>query len=171
LHRWGGLAAAIPLLVVIVSGLLLQVKKEVPWVQPSTVSGSAKGESPQLDWGAMLAIARTVEPAEIEQWSDIDRMDVRVDKGIVKIVAKNRWELQLDLADGSLLSSTYRRSDLIESLHDGSFFHEQAKLWVFLPNGLVLLGLWGSGLWLWYVPLRARRKQRVRRTEGQQETP
>ena len=31
LHRWGALLTALPLLIVIVSGLLLQVKKQIPW--------------------------------------------------------------------------------------------------------------------------------------------
>ena len=162
LHRWGGLAIALPLFLVIASGILLQVKKQVSWVQPSTQSGIKADTTPAQDWESILQIARSVPPAEIADWSDIDRLDVRVDKGIVKVLAKNRWELQLDLASGEILSSTYRRSDLIESLHDGSFFHEQAKLWIFLPNGLILLGLWFSGMWLWYIPIRARRRHTAR---------
>ena len=35
-HRWGAVLVAVPFLLVLVSGLLLQVKKQVPWVQPAT---------------------------------------------------------------------------------------------------------------------------------------
>lgn len=48
--------------------------------------------------------------------------------------------------------SKYRRSDLIESIRDGSFFGgDWVKLGLFLPAGLVLLLLWFSGLWMWWV--------------------
>jgi uncharacterized iron-regulated membrane protein len=63
------------------------------------------------------------------------------------------------LADGRILSSAYRRSDWIEQLHDGSFFGDWAKLWLFLPNGIVLLGLWITGAYLWYLPFYAKRKK------------
>ncbi len=159
LHRWGGLLAALPLLLVIVSGLLLQVKKQVPWVQPPTRKGEQFHVEPALTWPLLLEAARAVPEADISDWADIDRLDVRPGKGIVKIQAQNRWEIQLDLATGQVLSSTLRRSDWIESLHDGSYFSDFAKLWVFLPNGLVLLGLWGTGMWLWYMPLGAKRRK------------
>ena len=161
LHRWGALLTALPLLIVIVSGLLLQVKKQIPWVQPPTIKGAVKN-APSQSWDELLRVATTVEEAEVESWEDIDRIDVRPGKGIAKIQCANRWELQIDLDSGELLSSTYRRSDFIESLHDGSFFSDGAKLWVFLPNGIVLFGLWVSGVWLWYIPFAAKREKKQR---------
>ncbi len=160
LHRWGALLTFLPLIVVIVSGLLLQVKKQVPWVQPPTARGVAPGEMPRQSWSDILQVATDVPAANVAGWEDVDRLDVRPDKGIVKLQCANRWELQIDLATGQVLSSRYRRSDFIESLHDGSFFSEPAKLWVFLPNGLVLFGLWVTGVWLWYIPFRSRRRKR-----------
>ncbi len=61
-----------------------------------------------------------------------------------------------------MLQVAYRRSDLIESIHDGSFFHDRAKLWVFLPAGLILIGLWVTGVYLWLLPhlVKRRRKER-----------
>lgn len=163
LHRWGAVICGLPLLLVITSGILLQVKKQSDWVQPPTQKGSQQNQPPTADWPGILSAVRQVEAAEVEDWNDIDRLDVRPSKGIVKVQCANRWEVQLDLATAEVLSSTYRRSDLIESLHDGSIFSAGAKLWVFLPNGLILLGLWISGAWLWYLPVRSRRRQRQRR--------
>jgi uncharacterized iron-regulated membrane protein len=80
----------------------------------------------------------------------------------VKVRCRNRWELQIDLETGAVLSSTMRRSDLIESLHDGSFFGDPVKLGVFLPSGLLLLLLLITGAWLWYLPIRNRRINRRR---------
>ncbi len=162
LHRWGAIVCTIPLLLVIASGLLLQIKKQIEWVQPPTRQGASANETPRQSWSEILEITRAVETAEVAGWKDIDRLDVRPEKGVVKVRCKNRWELQIDLQSGDVLSSTYRRSDLIESLHDGSFFTESAKAWIFLPNGIILIGLWGTGVWLWYLPLRNRRKKRPR---------
>ena len=166
LHRWGALACALPLLIVIATGLLLQVKKQVPWIQPPTQRGVTSDVVPDQTWSDILAVARSVPEAAVERWDDIDRLDVRPARGIVKVRCRNRWELQIDLSTGEILSSTARRSDLIESLHDGSFFSEPVKLGLFLPSGLVLLALWFTGAWLWYMPIRSRRINRRRRAAG-----
>jgi uncharacterized iron-regulated membrane protein len=53
---------------------------------------------------------------------------------------------------------------LIESIHDGSFFAgEWTRLGVFMPAGLVLLLLWISGMWMWWVPFAAKRRSRALR--------
>ena len=163
LHRWGALLTFIPLALVIVTGLLLQVKKQVPWVQPPTMRGEAEGVT--ISWNKILEVAKSSPEAEVETWDDIDRLDVRPSKGLIKLQAKNHWELQVDANNGDLLSATYRRSDWIEALHDGSFFHDAAKLWVFLPNGLVLLGLWFTGMYLWWLPISVKRRKRRQREQ------
>ena len=54
----------------------------------------------------------------------------------------------------------YRRSDFIESIHDGTYFHDMAKLGVFLPSAIILLVLWITGMYLFFTTLLA--KQRVK---------
>ena len=149
------------MLLVIVSGLLLQVKKQVAWIQPPTQRGATNNATPAQSWNEILEAVRQVQEANVDTWNDIDRLDVRPSRGIVKVRCNNRWEVQLDLASGEVLSSTMRRSDLIESLHDGSFFSDPAKLWIFLPNGVALFALWLSGAWLWYLPFRAKRRKSI----------
>jgi uncharacterized iron-regulated membrane protein len=157
LHRWGALITVAPMLLVIVTGLLLQTKKQFAWVQPPTQRGST--DSPSISWAAVLKISVGIEEAQVNNWNDIARLDVQPQKGLIKIQCQNHWEIQIDAGSGEVLQSSYRRSDLIESLHDGSFFTEAAKLWIFLPNGLVLLGLWISGVYLWWLPIGAKRKK------------
>lgn len=161
LHRWGAILTALPLLLVIVSGLLLQIKKQSTWVQPATVKLGAT--EPRCSWDSVLASVAEIPEAEVSSWSDIDRVDVRPSKGIAKVQCKNRWEVQVDLKTGAAVVWNYRRSDFIESLHDGSFFSDAAKLWLFLPNGLVLLGLWCSGIYLWFLPMIVRRNKRLKK--------
>jgi len=104
-----------------------------------------------------LRYVRTVPKANIKTWQDINRLDVRPKKGIVKVRGNNDWEVQLDVKTGKVLQVMQRRSDFIESLHDGSFFHKHAKLWVFLPVAVLLVLLWLTGLFLFGFK-RVRRK-------------
>lgn len=161
LHRWGAIIAAVPIVVILLTGLLLQLKKDWAWVQPPT--GRGVGGAPMISMERILEIAIAVPEAGWSSRDDIDRLDVRLAAGIVKVRGRNRWEVQIDAVTGDVLSSTVRRSDLIESIHDGSWFHARAKLWVFLPAGAVLLALWLTGMYLWALPIVKRRRGRIRR--------
>jgi len=161
IHRMGAILIAVPLLIVIVSGILLLLKKDVAWIQPPTQRGV--GTSPTISFERVLEAARGVEEARIESWDDVDRLDVRPGKGVVKVRAKSSWEVQVNTETGDVLHVAYRRSDWIESIHDGSFFHRLAKLWLFLPSAVVLLGLWGTGMYLFFLPRLAKRRNRRRR--------
>ena len=164
LHRWGAIAIGLPLLSVVASGILLQVKKQVPWVQPKEHRTDVS--TPAVDWDKMLAAAKAIPEAGVEGWHHIDRVDVRPGKGILKVVTLSRWEAQIALATGEVLQVAYRRSDLIESLHDGSFYGDPVKLWIFLPSGLFLFGLWITGLYLWILPYLTKWKRAKLQVEG-----
>lgn len=160
MHRWGAILIALPFLIVLISGLFLQVKKEFSWIQPPSQEGSISNETPSIDFADILATARSVPEAEIENWEDVDRLDVRLDDGIVKVRSTTNWELQIDLGTGEVLSSMKRRSDIIETMHDGSWFHDQAKLWIFLPAAVIVTILWITGIYLFFVPYFAKWKNR-----------
>lgn len=162
IHRWGSIATSIPVLIVLVSGVVLQLKKESSWIQPKTQVGS--DQTPRISFSQILAVVQTVPEAEVQGWDDIERMDVRPGKGMLKVQCKNRWEVQLDAATGDVLQVAFRRSDLIESIHDGSFFSDAAKLGVFLPTAIVLVVLWVTGVYLFFLPHLAKRKKRLRQT-------
>jgi uncharacterized iron-regulated membrane protein len=158
IHHWGSIAIALPLVIVLVTGVLLLLKKDLDWIQPPTIKGEQKGLA--LEFDQILAIARTVPEADIDTWDDVDRLDVRPGRGMLKLRAENSWEIQIDANTGAILQVAYRRSDLIESIHDGSFFGDYAKLWVFLPSALVLIGLWVTGMVLFFHPYVVRARKR-----------
>lgn len=161
-HYWIGFAAALPLLVMIGSGLLLQAKKQWAWVQPAERRGT--GTVPALDLEGILASLRTVPDMQVRDWDDVNRLDVRPGRGVVKAWLMNGYEVQVDLGTGRVLQTAYRRSDVIETIHDGSYFGgDWTKLGLFLPAGVTMLVLWLSGLWMWWVPFIAKRR-RARRT-------
>lgn len=157
-HYWASFAIAVPMLVMIASGLLLQMKKQWDWVQPPEQRGT--GSTPVLDLEAILASVKTVTEMQVTGWDDVNRLDVRPGKGVVKVWLNNGYEVQVDLGNGAVLQTLYRRSDLIESIHDGSWFAgDWTKLGLFLPTGFVVFFLWLSGMWMWWVPYAAKRKK------------
>jgi uncharacterized iron-regulated membrane protein len=152
IHYWGSLIVALPLLVIIGSGVLLQLKKQWDWVQPKELRGT--GTTPALDLEQVLAAVQGVPGLNVQGWDDVNRLDVRPGRGMVKVWLRNGYEVQVDLGTGAVLQTAYRRSDLIESIHDGSFFGgDGMKLGVFLPVGVFLFVLWLTGLWMFWFPL------------------
>ena len=163
IHRWGAIIVALPFLIVLITGLFLQLKKDFAWIQPETVEGVSN--IPSVSFDEILAVAKSVPEAEISSWEDINRLDVRPSDGMVKVRANNYWEIQIDTETGEILQSTYRRSDIIEMMHDGSWFHNSAKLWIFLPSGIIVTVLWVTGIYLFFVPVVSKRRNRKRKEE------
>jgi len=163
LHRWATVLVAVPMAIILITGMTLQWKKQSSWVQPPTQRGVST--IPLVGFDDILEAARGAEQAGIETWDDVDRLDVRPGKGIVKVKSNTRWEVQIDTESGEVLQVAYRRSDLIESLHDGSFFHENIKLWIFFPAALALTLMWATGIYMFVLPYISKRKRR-KRTKG-----
>lgn len=161
IHHWASLIVALPLAVIITSGLLLQLKKQWSFVQPPEQRGS--GTVPLINFDQILLSLQGDSSLGVRGWDDVNRLDVRPSRGIVKVTLHSGWEAQIDLGSGRLLQSAVRRSDLIESIHDGSFFAgDWTKLGLFLPVGLTLLVLWLSGMWMVWVPFIGKRRRQAR---------
>ncbi len=159
-HYWASAIFAIPLLAIILSGLLLQAKKQSTWVQPAELRGT--GKVPVISLEQMLDQVKQVPDMNVAGWDDVNRIDFRPGRGVAKVWLQNGYEVQVDLGTGRVLQVAYRRSDLIESIHDGSFFAgDWTKLGLFLPTGLTLLLLWLGGAWMFWVPFSAKRKRAI----------
>ncbi len=165
IHYWGSSIIIIPFLIVLVSGIFLQVKKEFTWIQPKTVK--TKYRELTLSFDQILKAAMSVEEVGIKSWKDIKLLDVRPGKGITKIRAKSSWEIQIHNKTGEVLAVNYRRSDFFESLHDGSWFHDNAKLGIFLPSAIIMLIMSLTGLYLFLklLPAKLGRKKKKEKKE------
>ena len=163
-HYWLSLAILVPAGIMFLAGIVLMLKKDVDWIQPPTARGVAEAQLPTVTYEELLVAARAHPEAGISEWSDIDRIDLRVDRGIAKLRAKTGWEVQVDTSTAEVLHVAYRRSDWIETIHDGSFFAEWVKLYIFLPAGVLLVIMWGTGIYLFLLPRMAKaRKAKAKR--------
>jgi len=89
----------------------------------------------------------------------IDRVEVRIDKGIAKVLFKRHFtELQVAGSTGEILSVRQRGDHFIERIHDGSiveFYAQQTDTVKMIYSTLVGLGLLAlslSGYFLWAAP-------------------
>ena len=139
------------------TGVLLGLK-DVLGLKPST----AKAEVVSLnEWVSLKQInTAAIAFAKTKQLDTlIDRVDVRIDKGIAKVLFKRHFtELQLAGSTGEILSVRQRGDHFIERIHDGSiveFYAQQTdtvKMIYSTLVGIELLALSMSGYFLWAAP-------------------
>ena len=156
LHRLMGIPLIVFFLVIGVTSILLAWKKKVALLPPTLES--------KVEQGTWILPSEMVRIGEEEMKkmgrdSEVDRIDIRPDKGSAKITFKTHFtEVQVDGYSGEILSVGTRHSDWIEKVHDGSIVdyyttgEEGAKLTysTLVSLGLIFLAL--SGFYLWYYP-------------------
>jgi uncharacterized iron-regulated membrane protein len=156
-------------LLISITGLLLAWKKNTGgYLLATTYEGTSPVLSNWLPLDSLQKIAVAALHAQVspELSSAIDRIDIRPDKGMAKIVFRDHyWALQLDGATGKVLHLERRRADFIEHLHDGSLLDritgsKSLKLIYSSVMALGLLLLTITGFWLWYNPRRIKKGRR-----------
>ena len=175
-HRTAGALLFIFFFIVASTGLLLGWKKDSGGV---ILAKTYQGSSADLkDWLPLDVLHQKAVGVMRESVSpglslELDRIDVRPDKGVVKFVfVEHYWGVQLDGATGEVLHIERRRADFIENVHDGSVLDYlagtggQIKLAYTTVMGVALLTFTATGFWLWYGPKRFRAKSRYHRQEA-----
>jgi uncharacterized iron-regulated membrane protein len=160
-HKWVGIVLALWVLLLAATGFLLLLKKKVDWIQPPTRRDTAGGVEDFITQQQLLAVVFAQDHPDFRSLADIDRIDFRPDRRVFKVISRRRdSELQIGAVSGEVLSVATRRSDLLERLHDGSFFGGFVHGWLspLLATGVALLAV--SGVWIWLDPLLRRRRRR-----------
>ena len=167
LHRTTGALLFVFFFILALTGLLLGWKKHSGNL---ILSKSYEGSSLEMkDWLPVdvlhqKAVAIVREQISPDMSLELDRIDYRPDKGMVKFIfVEGFWGVQLDCATGEVLHIERRRSDFIEKVHDGSILDYwidadggYIKLFYTTVMGGALLLFTISGFWLWYGPKRFR---------------
>ena len=151
IHRWLGVAATATLIIVCITGILLNHKRELG-LMPD-VPNAPSGPFPQaLALSDLASRASDAVPPEISGFG-IDRMDVRPSDGLVKVRYDDRrvTEVTLDINTGEILAIGERNDQFLERLHSGQLFGD---LWIFVTDAgaVFLLGILVTGYWLWLYP-------------------
>jgi len=159
LHSWISVSMVLFMLVMAITGILLAWKKQLKLL-PKTQKSKVEQADQWIPVEEMARLGREFAQDSLGKSSEIDRIDIRPDKGIAKIVFKYHFtELQLDGFSGKVLSVAQRNSDLIEKIHDGSILDfltnpdgEGFKISYSTLTGLALTILSLTGIFLWYNP-------------------
>lgn len=157
-HHWVGISVVLFMLITSITGVLLGWKKNVEILQPATLKGGTTNMHEWVSFDAVASAATQAIDSVVGRPIEIDRMDVRPDKGMIKVTFKEGyWEAQIDAANGKVLSVAQRHADWIEHIHDGSIISEGFKLLYtnYIGFGLLMLSI--TGFWLWYGPRRIRK--------------
>jgi len=170
IHRYSAISLLVFFFIMALSGLLLGWKKHSgELLQAKTYTGTSSELNEWLSIDSLNTIATmtlldSISPALS---FDLDRIDIRKEKGAVKFIYKNHyWGIQLDGVTGKVMRISRRRSDFIESLHDGSLLdsylgtNDIIKLLYSTIMGLALTTFTVTGFWLWYGPKRMKHLSR-----------
>ncbi|MBK5279378.1 MAG: PepSY domain-containing protein [Bacteroidia bacterium] len=157
-HKWIGISIVFFMFITSTTGLLLGWKKNVDTLQPPTLSGGSMELSEWVSFDTVAKSAYRAIDSVTHEENAIDRFDVRIDKGIIKVLFTNGyWEVQVDAKTGKALSVAQRHADWIEHVHDGSIVGDTFKLIYTNYIGWGLLTLAISGFFLWYGPRTIRK--------------
>lgn len=150
-HLWLGIVATAIVLVVSVTGVLLNHKRPLglmPEVENQPAGSFAEAlPLAELTRRAESAVAPAVAAA------GVDRMDVRPGDGLVKVRFDDAevHEVTVDLASGRVLHVGLRNDVFLEKLHSGEIFGDGGVLLSDFA-AVVLVLLLVSGYWLWLYP-------------------
>jgi uncharacterized iron-regulated membrane protein len=168
IHRWTGALLFVFFFILAVTGLLLGWKKNSGGLLlAKTHEGSSNNLGDWLSLDSLHRIACKVlhDSVSTDLSLNIDRIDVRKEKGTVKFVfAEHYWGIQLDGATGRLLHIERRVSDFIENVHDGvivdKYFNTKGEIYKLIYTSIIgcaLLLFTITGFWLWYGPKQMRK--------------
>ncbi len=164
LHRFVAVPLFAFMFIIGLTGVLLGWKKQAGLVPP-TQNGSGPDADAWISIDSLQKIAVRFVKDSILLDPKVDRIDIRPEKGIAKVVFMHHYtEVQLDCTSGRVLSVEKRFNDLVEHIHDGTIVdrllgteNELLKISYTSITSIGLIVLAFSGFWMWRNPKRMRK--------------
>jgi uncharacterized iron-regulated membrane protein len=141
-----------------VTGFFLATKKRFAWMQPPPAEAAKvvnEAEIISVEEAVKAAYARGHK--ELQSLDDIDRVDYRPGDNIFKVISNDGYiEIQVDGKTGKVLSDSFRNDQLMEDIHDLSFFADLAHAWLLPAVAIGLATLAITGVTLFLTPVYRR---------------
>ncbi len=160
LHKLIGLFACLFLCALSLTGFFLAMKSRFGWIRPEAQSGTEYASTAELaPIHVVLDAAFSAGFEEVKTVEDIDRLELHAEDRIWKVLSKENYrEIQIDGVTGEILSRGQRNDQLLEQLHDFSFFSDTLHDWVLPLIAFALFILSLSGVIMYLVPVFRRWK-------------
>lgn len=151
IHLWTGVTATVLVVVISITGIMLN-HKQLFGFQPDPPDAEMTGLAGAMSMSRLVSAARTAAGDETAA-AGVDRLDVRPDKGLMKVRFGDRLTTEVTVAihTGEVLSIGTRDDVFLEKLHSGEIFGDN---WILVSDALAigLLILLLTGAWMWLYP-------------------
>jgi hypothetical protein len=160
---WISLVVLVPWTVVALTGVVLQLRDELP-IQAPRATGAAPGAMPAVGWQGVLEAAQAAD-AGIDSWDQVKRIYFQTDRSVYEVYTRGAVpiELQIDGTSGAVLSVAAFPKSVWEEVHGGDFGYfgldSRAIFWVFAAVHIVSILLWATGLVIGLARLGWRRNR------------
>lgn len=164
IHRWVGLAGSLCMLVLAVSGFFLALKSEFGWMRPPTrEAGEVQSLESSIHPSQVLDAAFAVGLPQLAGLDDVDRFEYHHKGHLYKVLSKDGYhEVQVDAAEGTVLSVGKRNDQFTEDIHDLSILHPELRKFLLPVVAACLFTLGVTGIVMYFVPVVRRWRFRHR---------
>ncbi len=161
-HLWLGVTTALVVVVVSVTGILLNHKRELGFmIEPANKPSKELNQALPLSQLLDIAITKFNHPG-YQSEKGINRMDFRPSRGYIKVRFRDpdNTEVIIDTSTGGVMSMASRQDVFMEQLHSGELFGAQ---WILLSDvtAVALIILTFSGIYIWLFPSLRNRKNKA----------
>ena len=158
-----GAICSLPLLLTAITGVFLILRQHLSFMQPPEIRRPA------------IMINKLISPEKIIDVSGINPSLVNTiiykpKSGIIQVRTNDQLEYHFSALDGSVLQFGPKRTSLFIQLHEGSYFGELVKNFVFIPMAFIFILVLFSGIYLtFFWLLRKIRVSKIRNFAADQE--
>jgi uncharacterized iron-regulated membrane protein len=138
LHRKLSLYTFIPLGIILLSGIVLQLRNQFEWIQPSLIETKA-------DKSPLLAPQDLIQKLNLNE-KEIEQIIYKPSKNNASVRLKSGEEIQMNAQTGEVLKRAIRRTNLLIDIHQGSILGPFGQYGVYLLTGLGMIILYMTGL-------------------------
>ncbi len=139
-HRYVALFSTLPLIIVALSGVVLQLRNQFEWIQPSSLSAELKRGS------RFLTLEEILQTQDEKQ---VDQIIFRPTKNNLTLRMKDGTDIQMNPSTGEVLKKAQRRTTFFIELHQGSWLGPYGQYLLYFPAALGLCYLILSGLMIY----------------------
>jgi uncharacterized iron-regulated membrane protein len=138
LHRKLSLDTFIPLGIILLSGIVLQLRNQFEWIQPSLIETKA-------DKSPLIAPQTLIQKLNLNE-KEIEQIIYKPSKNNASVRLKSGEEIHMNAQTGEVLKRAIRRTNLLIDIHQGSILGPFGQYGIYLLTGLGMIILYMTGL-------------------------